>query len=150
MSRRSRHKLRTGVTTVETAMVLSTLFLVLFVILDLGVATLRYNLLAAAARRLAREAIVHGDEAPPEQTAWGPTAYSGTAADDSDIARAAAPWLATMRSSSVAIEMAWPDGDHREGDRVRVRLTYLHNAIVPFVPSQSLDLRTECTMRIVH
>jgi Flp pilus assembly protein TadG len=150
MKSRSRQKLRAGVTTVETAIVLSALFLVLFVILDLGVAALRYNVLAAAARRLAREAIVRGENSPPERAAWGPAAYSGTAADDSDIARAAAPWLPTMRGADVAIEVTWPDGEHQEGDLVRVRLTYLHNAVVPFAPSQALTLRTECTMRIVH
>jgi len=150
MQWRRRQRVRRGVTTVETAVVLSTLFLVLFVILDLGLATFRHNVLAAAARRLARQAIIHGDAAPPEQAPWGPAEYAGTAADDSEIARAAAPLLASMRRSDVAVQITWPDGDHGEGDHVRVRLTYMHNAIVPFVPSQLLNLQAECTMLIVH
>ena len=151
MTQRSTFKSRRGTTTVESAIVLSTVFLVLFVIFDLGLATFLYNTLSAVARRTSRELIVHGAAAAPERTVWGPTDYESTAADSSEIASAAAPLLATMTKSAVAIEVSWPDGDNREGDRVVVRLRYVHQPVVPFLSlSGPLDLRAESMMRIVH
>ena len=141
---------RCGVTTVETATILCVLLLLLLGTLDLGIAVVRYNVLAAAARRVTREAIVHGAEAAPERTAWGPNDYSGTAADGSEIAAAALPYLPTINPSEVAMQVNWPDGDHQEGDRVRVRMAYVHHAVVPLMPSHLFNLRAECTMRIVH
>ena len=74
--------LRRGVTTVESAFVLSVLFLVLFVLFDLGLAVFQYNTLSAVACRLARAAIVTCDQRrPPDQTSWGPNEYIGTAAE---------------------------------------------------------------------
>ena len=148
--RNQRRPIRSGVTTVETATILCVLLLLLLGTLDLGIAVVRYNVLAAAARRVTREAIVHGAEAPPERPAWGPGDYTGTAADSSEIAGAALPYLPTINPADVAMSVTWPDGDHQEGDRVRVRMAYVHHAIVPLMPSQLFNLRAECTMRIVH
>src|SRR5580704_2916884 len=78
--------LRRGVTTVESAFVLSVLFLILFVLFDLGLAVFQYNTLSAVACRVARTAIVRGSAAPPNQASWGPNEYIGTAADNSQIA----------------------------------------------------------------
>ena len=151
MTRSQPHPSRHGTTTVESAIVLSTSLLVLFTIFDLGLATFRYNTLAAVARRVGREAIVRGDAAPPDRSAWGPAAYAGTAADSSEIAALAAPLLVTMTNSDVAIQVTWPDGDNAEGDRVQVQLTYVHHPFVPFLSVGSfLNLQAQTTMRLVH
>ncbi len=142
---------RRGVTTIESAFVLTVLLMVLLVLFDLGVAAFQYNTLSAIARRVARTAIVHGSAAPPDQTAWGPSEYVGSAADSSEIAAAAAPLLVTMSSSDVSIDMTWPDGDNAANHRVSVTLQYIHHPIVPFLSlGSALTLQAQSTMRIAH
>src|SRR5262249_13050288 len=123
-SQRALH--RRGVAAVEGAIVLGTMLLLLFGILDLGLATCRYNTLSAAARGLARVAITRGVKAPPEWTAWGPNSYSGNCGDSSEMAATVTPLLCTMRPGDVALQIAWPDGAIQPGDRVSVQLTYTY------------------------
>jgi hypothetical protein len=142
---------RRGVTVVEGAVLLTTLLLILFAMLDLGLATFRYNMLAAAARQVGRYAIVRGAEAGPELSVWGPATYSQTAADGSEIAIVAAAYLATMDKSDVQIEVTWPDGENQENDRVVVRLAYRHQPVVPLLKlGGPMDLSAETTMQILH
>ena len=142
---------RAGATTIETAIVLSLFLMLCFVILNLGLSTFRYNVLGAAARRVARESIVHGAAASPERAVWGPVSFSGNAADGHAIADVIAAVLPTMNPADVAVDLSWPDGENREGDRIRVRLTYVDAPFVPFLSSGApLTLKAECTMRIVH
>jgi Flp pilus assembly protein TadG len=151
VTRRGAPRTRSGVAAIEGIIVLSTLLMVLFVVFDFGLATFQYNTLSAVARRVARAASLHGAAAPPEQTAWGPVEYVGTAADNSEIANAASPLLATMSSSAVAIDVTWLDGTNQENDRVRVRISYTHPSCVPFLPGiNALSLQAESTMPIVH
>jgi len=125
--------------------------LVLTVLFDLGLAAFQYNTLSAIARRVARTAIVHGALAPPNQSAWGPSEYTGTAADSSEIAAAAAPLLVTMPNSAVTIDVTWPDGDNVANHRVSVTLQYVHYPIVPFLLlGNPLTLQAESTMYIAH
>ncbi len=63
-------RLRRGATLVEAALVTVALLSLLLGTLDLGIAVLRYNMLAEAARTGARMAIVHGSDAPGEMAAW--------------------------------------------------------------------------------
>lgn len=143
--------LRRGVAAVEGVFLLSILLLVLFVVFDFGLAAFQYNTLAAVARRVSRTATLHGPAAPPEESTWGPAQYLGNAGDNSEIAQIAAPLLATMPASDVAIEVTWPDGSNRENDRVRVHVSYTHHSWVPFLPAcNSLNLQAESTATIVH
>jgi hypothetical protein len=122
-----------------------------FVILNLGLSTFRYNVLGAAARRVARESIVHGAAAAPERDVWGPISFVGNAADGHAIAEVVAAILPTMNPADVAVEVSWPDAENQEGDRVRVRLTYVDAPFVPFMSFDApLTLKAACTMRIVH
>lgn len=142
---------RCGVSAVEGALVLSVAIMLLAVIFDLGLASFRQNTLAAAARRLAREAIVHGSASQPEQQPWGPAPYAGNAADQSPYALAAAPLMAAMSTQNVAIEVSWPDGDNGENDRVEVQLSYPHRPLIPFLSlGNVLNLRANSVMRIAH
>src|SRR5580658_1805017 len=96
---------RRGVAAVEGALILSALMLLLFVLLDLGLAVCRYNILSATARNLARTAIVRGADAAPQLSAWGPNPYSGNAGDSSAMATVAASWLATMSPGDVSMQL---------------------------------------------
>jgi Flp pilus assembly protein TadG len=142
---------RGGMAAVEGMVVLSTLLMILFVIFDFGLATFQYNTLSAVARRVARAASLRGAAAPPDQVAWGPAEYVGTAADNSEIAAIAAPLLATMPGSDVSIDVTWPNGTNQENDTVHVRVSYTHHACVPLLPGVTvLNLQAESTMPIVH
>jgi Flp pilus assembly protein TadG len=142
---------RQGVTTIEGVLVLSTLLLVMFVLFDFGLAAFQYNTLSMAARYLARTATVHGSAAPPQHTTWGPTAYAGTAGDNSEIGNTVLPLLATMSGSSVAINMTWPDGSNGLYDTVQVQLKYTHKCLVPFLPGIStINMQAESTMPMCH
>ena len=140
-----------GVAAIEGAIALGTLLLVIFVLFDLGLAAFQYNTLSAVARTVARAASIHGSAASPLQTTWGPAEYLGTASDGSEIANVAAPLLATMSSSNVAIDVKWPGGSNRADNIVQVRLSYTHQSLIPFMPGiNSLYLQAQSSMPIVH
>jgi Flp pilus assembly protein TadG len=140
-----------GATMVECAVALPVVLLVLFGMLDLGLAAARYNSLAEASRRVARETIIHGTVAGKKTSGWGPNDYQGNAADGSKFAVAAAPVLIAMPSTDVSIRVNWIDGSNMPHDRVQVEMTYEHKPLVPrlFVWGP-LNLRATSTMRIVN
>lgn len=142
---------RRGAVAVEAAIVLGLLFMLLFVIFDLGLAAARYNMLSGTARSIARQAIVRGAKASPELSPWGPQEYVGSAADSAEMARIAAPLLATMDPANVVLEVNWPDGDNQVGNRVHVHVSFVHRPFVPLLnlPS-SFTLNADSTMRIMH
>lgn len=142
---------RLGAALLEGTIVLAVFLTIIFAMFDLGLAVMRQNSLAEAARRLARAAIVHGDLAPPEHSAWGPVRYTATAADNHEIADAVRAGLVTMSAADVMIDVTWPDGDNRTGDRVVVAVEYPHRTILPSLfGGSSLELRAESTMHIEH
>ncbi len=142
---------RRGAVAVEAAIVLGLLFMLLFVIFDLGLAAARYNMLSGTARSIARQAIVRGAKASTELSPWGPGEYAGNAADSAEMARIAAPLLATMDPADVVLEVSWPDGDNEVGNRVHVHLSFVHRPFVPLLNlAGSFTLRADSTMRIMH
>jgi Flp pilus assembly protein TadG len=142
---------RRGAALVEGTLVLGVFLVIIFATCDLGLAVLRQNSLAAAARRLARAAIVHGDNAGPQLSEWGPAAYVQTAAHASEPAAAVRPVLVTLNPANVSINVTWPDGGNKTGQRVTAVVTYQHAPILPFLfGSGPLQLRGESTMCIEH
>lgn len=142
---------RVGVTLAESAVVLPVVILVLFALLDLGLAALRYNSLAEATRLIARETIIHGSLAPSELGTWGPEEFEGTAADESAIVDAVKNHLPTMSSSQVSVRVTWPDNGNSPRDPVQVELSYLHKPLIPTLFAWGpLDLRSVATMNIVN
>lgn len=141
-----------GATAIEAAVVLPVALLALFAILDLGLASLRYNTLAEAARRLARAAVMRGEETPSEiGNDWGPTEIIATAADSIDPALTIHPLLPTMDPADVSIRMTWPDTTNNSGSRVRVELQYQHQPLVPgFNPWGAIQLESSSQMRIIN
>lgn len=148
---RSRCRTRRGVTIVESAIVIGVFMTILLGTLDLGLAVLKHNTLAEAARRLGRSVTVHGEKAAPEAAAWGPAPYNGTAADRSVYAAAIKDILVAMKPADVQIELEWLDADNKSGSRVRVELNTTHETVLPFVfGSGGLQLKATSVMHIEH
>ncbi len=142
---------RRGTTILECAITLPVLFLVLFSLLDLGIAATRYNSLAEVSRRIAREAVLHGSLAPDSSGTWGPDEYSGTMADGSVVVAAAHGMIPTMNDSDVLVHVTWPDDDNSPRDRVQVEVSYEHDPLIPGIcPWGKLELRSVATMHIVN
>lgn len=142
---------RRGAVIVEGAVVLGVALLVLFAILDLGLAVLHYNALSEGARRVARAAIVRGAMAEPAMTAWGPKPFTGTGASESEIAASLQPALAAIDPSRVTLQVEWLDGDNQPGDRVQVTVSESYLPVVPFFSMQgAIQLRAVSSMRIQH
>lgn len=140
---------RVGAALVEGAIVLTVFLTIIFAMFDMGLAVMRQNTLAEAARRLAREASLHGEKAAVDRTLWGPARRFESADAATEVATVARSKLLVVRPADVQIEMIWPDGYARPGDRVTVVLTYQHKTTLPFLfGSQPLELRGESTMRI--
>jgi Flp pilus assembly protein TadG len=136
---------------VEAALVLPVFLCIIFAALDLSLAVFRYNSLSAGARRLARQAIVHGALASPQHTTWGPASVTGTGADASQPAQAIQPYLFTFNPASVQVQINWLDGDTQPDDRVQVTLTYPQTSLVGSLFGYgTLNLQAVSTMRILH
>lgn len=149
--RRQARAARRGATLVESAVVLSVFLLLILGTLDLGIATYRYNTLSQAARQGARQAVVHGALAEPAMTAWGPSAYEGTAADGSEPAQAVAPMLAGFELSDVTIRIEWIDGGNKVQQRVRYSVSTEYRPIISsFFSQASYPLSAASTMPITH
>ena len=147
----NRRTKRWGATALECAFTLPVFLFVLFALLDLGIAAVRFNSLAEASRRIAREAILHGSLAASSVDRWGPATYSGTLADGSPLVAAAGKSIPTMLPGEVQVEVSWPDSDNSPRDRVTVDVRYSHESIVPgLFPWGPLDLRATSTMHIVN
>jgi len=139
------------VTIVESALVLLVFLILLFGMLETSVALVRYNVVCESARRIARAAIVHGENASPTQGIWGPTTISINAGSTHPAAAQARCVLMTVDPADVEIQIEWPDGKNGVDKRVRVTVSYLHVPIVR-IPGwyDQIDLRAVSTMRIAH
>lgn len=147
----SRRPVRRGVAAIEGAVVLGTLFVLVFGMLDLGLAVCRYNTLSCAARALARVAIIRGAKAAPEWPAWGPSSYAGSGNSASEMATVLAPYLCTLSPADVAVQITWPDAGNQVGNRVSVQLNYAYHPLTPFIGyGGPLSLSATSTMKIVH
>jgi Flp pilus assembly protein TadG len=142
---------RSGATMIECAFALPVMLMLLFGMLDLGLAAARYNALSDAARRVARAAIIHGSLESTRTAAWGPQEFAGTAADNSPIAMAANAVLPAMPKDEVNIHVSWPDNNNSPGDRVQVEISYRHQPLLPRLFAWGpLTLRAVSTMQIVN
>jgi hypothetical protein len=136
---------------VECALVLPMLIFTLFAMLDLGLAAVRYNTLAEASRRIAREVILHGSLVSETASVWGPSEFTGTAADSSELVASVRDMLPTMIPSQVQVRITWPEGDNSPRDPVQVEVNYEHQPIVPTISVWGpLNLRSVATMHVVN
>lgn len=136
---------------VEMAIILNVFMLLVLGIVDLGLATYRYNTLSQAARQGARQAIVRGSLAPPAMAAWGPTTHTGTAGDGSVYAQAVSPMLVGFALDDVTLRIEWPDGGNSLQQRVRCTVATEYRPILTsFFSSSSYTQSAASTMPISH
>ncbi len=141
---------RAGTTVVESAIVLSLLFSVLFTMFDLGLVAFQSNMLSLAARRLARESIVRGSGVDPTG-AWGPAAVSTNGNDASAVGQAVKPYCVTMPPAKVTVQITWLDGTNLVDDRVTTRLTFKRDPMTPVTAWMgTINLTANATMKILH
>jgi Flp pilus assembly protein TadG len=142
---------RRGVAALEAAIVLSVFLVILFVMIDLGLMVLDYNLLCDGAQQLCRQAMIHGSLSSPEETMWGPSTVQGNAADGSQYSQGLDAELPTLPLSKVTYQMEWPNGTNQSGNPVQVTLSYEYSPMIPYVfGSKSISLKTVCTMPVDH
>ncbi len=142
---------RRGVAAVEAAVVLSVFLLILFVMIDLGLMVLDYNLLCDGAQQLCRQAMIHGSKSSPQETMWGPTAVNGNAGDGSQYSQSFLQDLPAMPLVKVYYKLQWPNGTNQPDDPVQAALTYQYSPMIPFVlGSQPIALEAVCTMPVDH
>jgi hypothetical protein len=147
--RLSRH--RSGVAMAECAIVLPILFFMVMALVDLGIATVRYNAVASAARCIARTAVIRGSECPVSADMWGPENYEGTAADGSATVASIQNLLPTMANEDVLVSVSWLDNDNSPRDRVEVEVRYIHQPLIPGIfPWGQLDLSSISTVHVVN
>jgi Flp pilus assembly protein TadG len=141
---------RAGTTVVESAIVLSLMFSVLFTMFDLGLVAFQSNMLSLAARRLARESIVRGSGVDPTG-AWGPAAVSTNASDASAMGQTIKPYCVTMPPAKVTVQIIWLDGTNFVDDRVTTRLTFKRAPMTPMTAWMgTVNLTANATMKILH
>jgi Flp pilus assembly protein TadG len=142
---------RHGVAAVEAAVVLSVFLLILFVMIDLALMVLDYNLLCDGAQQLCRQAMIHGSKSSPQETMWGPTAVNGNAGDGSQYSKSFLQDLPTMTLAKVYYKLQWSNGTNQPDDPVQATLSYQYSPMIPFVlGNQPIALEAVCTMPVDH
>jgi Flp pilus assembly protein TadG len=136
---------------VEAAIVITVFLTIIFGMLDASMMVARHNMLSHAARQISREAIVRGSLAPPRRAAWGPATYTGTAADQHEIAQTVRPALMSVDPSDVSILVSWPDGSNNELNRVQVTVSTPHRPLITaLITERAVTLTARSTMLIAH
>lgn len=145
---------RRGATLVEGAIVLMVFLTLLFGMLDLGIAVLRFNSLSEVARQGAREAIVHGKLAPAgwQGGPWGPTTLDVSASTTGiPVVDAVRPLLVGFNLDETRIKVEWPSGSNDLGQPVRVTVLGSYRPVTPFVfGTAGFTLSASSTMPIAH
>jgi len=148
---RERRPKRRGAAIVEAAVVLGVFLTLLLGCLDLALAVLRNNALAEGARRLARTAIVRGENSSSLHTSWGPATYRGTANENTDYATAIRDALIVVNRADVQFQLEWPDGGNAAGQRVKTMLTSKYRPILTSLFGVTpYSLQATSVMRIEH
>jgi Flp pilus assembly protein TadG len=145
------HTARRGVAAVEAAIVLSVFLVILFVMIDVGLMVLDYNLLCEGAQQLCRQAIIHGSKSAPQEAMWGPSTVQGNAGDNSQYSQSFQQELATLPLAKVSYTLQWTNWTNQPDDPVQATLTYKYSPMIPFVLGNTpISLEAVCTMAVDH
>jgi Flp pilus assembly protein TadG len=137
----------------EAAIILSVFFLLVFGMLDLGMAVFRQQRVSEIARQLVRKAIVQGVNAPSTLNGgpWGPATYTGTGSSGDSIANAIQPYMGGLDPSKVNLTVAWPDNNNNVESRVQVTVTTTWTPWFTYIfGGATRTLSAESTMPIAH
>jgi len=131
-----------GQSSVEFALILPVLFMLVLGVFDLGRGVLAYNVLAEATREGARFAVVHGSLSPSPV---------GPAPDSAEIAERVRSYATSLNTDDLTVHSSWPDGGNSRGNRVRVEVQYQFK-LVSLMPLGHVEipLRASSEMVIAH
>ena len=159
MKVRFREQPRRGAVTAEAALVLPVVLVLILGMFDLGVGVLRFNTLSQAARQGARQAMVHGANAPAGWNGgrWRP-GVGGTpnAIDEVSTASVPAvdairPFLVNCPPSQTRVRIEWLNSNDDVGSSVRVTVTSQYQPLLTVVfGGSSIPLTSSSTMPIAH
>ena len=153
-ARAGRGSCRRGAAMVETALTILLVLMLIFGMLDLGLAVFRHQMLSFAARRAVREAIVHGQYAD-KLGKWGPETVGGTDVPLTELEHPIRDLLigslTGLDPAEVHVQIEWPAGDNKYRSPVRVSLNTTYTPMTTFIlPNLSLPLWASSTMPIAH
>ncbi|MDB5308375.1 MAG: TadE family protein [Gemmataceae bacterium] len=146
--RLSRGKGRSGVTTVEMAIVGPIALILIIGIMDIGLAVWSYNNISEAVREGGRYAQIHGSK----YAAWaatqpaGTTPASGPAANDANVDKVVRSY-SFVSQSNLTVTSSWPNGDNHPNSPVTIDATYTYSPTLIFGLG-TLTLKTSSTMYI--
>jgi len=112
---------RRGATAVESALVLMILFVLVLGMFDFGMAAFRRNLLCEGAKRIARMAVLHGENSSEP---LGPGTIDIRANENLLISTSLAPILKTMRAEEVRVQVNWQNSSNATNSLVQVDVDY--------------------------
>ena len=122
-----------GVTVVESAIILSVFFMLLFGIMECGRLLNSYHFLSNASRQAARYAMVRGSE-------------SGRAASAAEITSYVKNMAPGMDPNAFTVTTTWtPSND--PGDTVRVQIQYVFQSVVPFIPGVTMSSASQMAVQ---
>ena len=137
-----RGRTRAGATVLEMAVVAPAVLLLLFGMIDLGIAVYAYNTLAEAVRAGTRYGVVHGARA---------TKPAGPLANDrqvEDVVRSYAPGFIPAK---LTVTSTWPDGDNEPSSHITVSANYNYTpTVTALLGFKTLKLSSTSNMSIVH
>lgn len=135
----------------ESAVVGTLMLLLIVTVLQMALAMLMYNSLSSAARAAARMAIVRGDEAEPEQNAWGPVKLELDGESQHEIMATIMKHLRGIDPEDLSVVLEWPSGMNEAGEDVVVELTVTNDQLPRltrlFFPE---EIRARSIMQIVN
>ena len=137
-----------GSTIIEFAVASAVFFMIIFGILQFGLAVWNYNMLSSLAQDGARWASVRGStkSANPCDT------ITETECETTDalVQTYVRSRVVGMSPTAVTVATTWPDGDNIPGDTVQVRVDYTFSAFTRIVRSGSLSLHGIAQMKIAR
>lgn len=133
----SKKQYRAGQTMVEFALSAMLLLLLLFGIMEMGLAVYNYNTVSSAAREAVRYAIVHS-----------PT--SASPATTSQIQQLTINYAPALNLTPADISVSWPTDPHilPSQDDAQVTISYTYQFQIPFLSPVALKLTTTSQMLV--
>ena len=140
---------RTGISTVESAVVLPFFFVVILSISDLGTLVFRQHVIEHAAAYAARLASVHGENATLTGV-WGPTTIDELATSVGvPIVGELQGLLTSCDLNNTRILVEWPGASNAINANIRVTITTSHQHLLALLGGPR-TLQAEVSMLIEH
>jgi len=141
-----------GQSAIEMAVTLPVMFAFLFCFMELSLAFYSYSMISETAREGTRYAMVHGASCP---TSGNPTCEATAAQVDTYVLGIG--W-ANLAGGTMTVCVYYnnntcntnPSGSEAVGNPVKVTVTYVFPITMPFVPTNSLTMKSTSQMTIIQ